>query len=175
MSGSAVAAAEPPRSIELPVPVDAALQAVEDAAEVWGAEWHRDGTGGSLVLPVTAGIRLGMIEGAVRGERQGDRSKLHFEVARTQYRVHVAALVVLLLGAAGALLTVVAPLVPPLLELLPIGGLLALLAWFLVVARFRSRNTADFFALVEQVAEENRRGAAAESENTEPEDTSAAR
>ena len=60
----------------------------------------------------------------------------------------------MLVGAAGALFTVVAPLVPPLLELLPAAGLVMLLAWFLVVARIRNRNTADFFALVEKVAAE---------------------
>ena len=156
MSGGAIAVAEPPRSIELPVPVDAALRAVEDAAEIWGAEWRRDGTGGRLGLPVTAGIRLGLVEGEVRGEGYGVGSRLSFEVERTEYRLHVAALVVLLLGAVGALFTVIAPLVPPLLELLPIGGLLALLAWFLVVARIRNRNPADFFALVQKVAQENR-------------------
>lgn len=162
MSGGATAVAEPPRSIELPVPVDAALQAVEDAAEIWGAEWRRDGTGGRLALPVTAGIRLGLIEGELRGVGHRGGSKLSFEPERTAYRLHVAALVVLLLGAAGALFTVVAPLVPPLLELLPIGGLLALLAWFLVVARIRNRNPADFFALVEKVAQENRQHAGSE-------------
>jgi hypothetical protein len=144
---------EPHRPLDLEVAVDAALRAVEDAAEVWGAEWRREGTGGRLALPVTAGIRHGLIEGEVRAERHGDSSRLFFDAERTAYRVHFAALVVLILGAGGALFTVVAPLVPPMLELLPMAGLLALLAWFLVVARIRNRNVADFFALVEMMVE----------------------
>lgn len=151
-AGAASAASEPPTRCELALPVEAALQALEDAADIWGADWSRDGTGGRLVLPVTAGIRQGTIEGKVAADRLGDGTRLRFDVERSEYRLHVAALVVLLMGAAGALLTVLAPLFPPLLELLPVGGLVMLLAWFLVLARIRNRNAVDFFALVEKAA-----------------------
>lgn len=153
-AGPSSGAHEAPRHLELGLPIDRALAALAAAAEVWGAEWERAGTGGRLALPVTAGLRQGLVEGAVAAERVGDGTRLRFDVDRADYRVHVAALVVLLVGGAGALLTVVAPLVPPLLELLPVAGLLMLLAWFLVLARMRNRNAADFFALVAKVADE---------------------
>ena len=110
MSGSAAPASSPaptsapPAGCTLAVPVEEALLAVEDAAQIWGADWERDGEGGRLYLPVTAGIRRGEIEGQVRVERNGDGSRLRFEIARAEYRVHVAALVVLLIGLLGYLL-----------------------------------------------------------------------
>jgi hypothetical protein len=148
------AAPEPPRQLDLAIPVDEALAALAAAADIWGADWERSGRGGRLALPVTAGIRQGLVEGSVAAERLGDGTRLRFDVERAVYRIHFAALMVLLVGAAGALLTVMAPLAPPLLELLPVAGLLMLLSWFLVLARIRNRNSVDFLELIAKVAEE---------------------
>jgi hypothetical protein len=147
-------APEPPQQLDLAIPVDEALAALAAAADIWGADWERRGGGGRLAVPVTAGIRQGLVEGSVAAERLGDGTRLRFDVERAVYRIHFAALMVLLVGAAGALLTVLVPLLPSLLELLPVAGLLMLLSWFLVLARIRNRNSVDFFELIAKVAAE---------------------
>jgi hypothetical protein len=46
------------------------------------------------------------------------------------------------------------PFVPVLLDLLPLAGLLLLLAWFLVASQLRHRSIDDFLRWLEELAQE---------------------
>ena len=131
------------------------LDVIADAAEIWGAEWRRDGTGGRLVLPVRAGIRYGLLAGEVTTERDGSQARASFEIEHTEYHLDRSAMMILLLGGAGGLFVVVAPLLPSLLGLLPVAGLLMLLAWFLVASKIRNQHARDFFELVSDLLSED--------------------
>ena len=52
-------------TIDLDVPPGAALAAIGQTPEDWGAEFVRDGSGGKLHLPVLAGMRRGLLTGPV--------------------------------------------------------------------------------------------------------------
>ncbi len=146
--------AEGDHGLDLPVPAERGLEAVAEAAELWGASWRRLGTGGRLALPVTAGIRRGVLEGEVSIRQTESGCRLRYRVESSEYAVHRASAAVLLFGALGGLLVIVAPLYPGhLLELLPAAVLLMLVAWFLVAARLRSRGVDDFFGLVGELAD----------------------
>jgi hypothetical protein len=138
--------------VELEVSPAEALEAVEHASEIWGGEWQRQGSGGTLTLPVSAGLRHGHVQGQVSTETRGKRSALAFRIERIHYRVHVPAIVILSVGALGGLLVVFAGFHPPLFELVPAGTILCLAAWFLVVSKLRTRGSAEFLALVEELA-----------------------
>ena len=144
--------------VELEVTPAQALEALEQASEIWGGEWRREGTGGTLTLPVSAGLRHGHVHGQVSTESRGARSALAFRIERIYYRVHVPAIVILLVGLFGGLLVVFAGFHPPLFELVPAGTFMSLAAWFLVVSKLRTRGSAEFFALVEELAGDEHAG-----------------
>jgi hypothetical protein len=153
---------EPAREhrVELEATPAEALEAVEQASEIWGGEWRREGTGGTLTLPVSAGLRHGHVHGQVTTESRGARSALAFRIERIYYHVHVPAIVILLVGLFGGLLVVFAGFHPPLFELVPAGSFMSLAAWFLVVSKLRTRGSAEFLALVEELAGDDDRAAA---------------
>jgi hypothetical protein len=142
--------------LELEVSPAEALEAVEQASEIWGGEWRRDGTGGTLTLPVSAGLRHGHIHGQVTTESRGARSALAFRIERIYYHLHVPAIVILLVGLFGGLLVVFAGFHPPLFELVPAGTFMSLAAWFLVVSKLRTRGSTEFLKLVEELADGER-------------------
>jgi hypothetical protein len=144
--------------VELEVTPAEALDAVEQASEIWGGEWHREGTGGTLTLPVSAGLRHGHVHGRVSTERRGARSAIAFQIERIYYKLHVPAIVILLVGLFGGLLVVFAGFHPPLFELVPAGTFMSLAAWFLVVSKLRTRGSAEFLALVEELAGDDQTG-----------------
>ena len=145
----------PPREhrvdLEGTLPAEA-LEAVEEASQIWGGEWERLGNGGRLTLPVSAGLRHGHVKGEVSAERRGRGSALAFRIERIHYRLHVPAIVILTVGALGGLLVVFAGFHPPLFQLVPAGTIVSLAAWFLVVSKLRTRGSAEFFALVAELA-----------------------
>lgn len=124
---------------------------MERAAEVWGAEWSRQG--GRLALPVSAGLRSGRVEARLWTEPAAAGSVLVLRVEQTAYRLRTNAVVVLGIAAAGALTTVVWPLFPRLLPLVPLGLVLAVGAWFLVITRLATSGPEDFLEVVRQAAE----------------------
>ena len=136
------------------------LAAVSSAAEDWGAGWEPSGRGGSLELPVRAGLRHGHQRGRIEVEhaagspadREG-RTEVLFRVERSEYRLWIAAIVILLLSAAGGVLTVIWPFWPELLELAAFGAVIALSGWFLVVTRLRNQGAEEFLETVAAYAE----------------------
>lgn len=137
-------------SVELPLGTDEALAALADAAETWDAEWCREGSGGRLVLPVTAGLRHGRLTGRISTEPadEGLGTRLRFQVEDSRFYLHGRAVMILLLGAFGAISFTLWPFYPPLLELAPMALVLAFAAWFLVASRLRTAGVQEFFELL---------------------------
>lgn len=136
-----------------------ALAAIEHAAEDWAAGWEAGASGGRLELPVSAGLRHGRMSARVEvtrataapldDERPGEpRSEIALHPERAEYRLWTPAVVVLLVAVAGALLTVLWPFFPKLLPVAPIGAILGLSAWFLIITRLQNRGPEEFLALV---------------------------
>jgi len=140
-------------SLEVPHPAETALDAVQDAAEVWGAEWHRLGRAGQLELPVSAGLRYGMLAGELSCSDQGQTSTLTFAVEQSAYRVHLPALSVIAVGATGAVVMSISPQFPRLIALVPVGFIVMLCSWFLVLSRLEHRGPSEFLELVREIAD----------------------
>jgi hypothetical protein len=139
---------------EIPADRDAALEAVEEAAEAWGAAWTRQGTGGDLALPILAGLHRGWVRAQVTADPAGaERTALRLSVVERHEGIHVQAVVILLFSVAGGILVVLWPFFPRLIPLAPLGALLALGGWFLIISRLRSSGPEEFLELVEKVAE----------------------
>lgn len=149
--------------LDLDRPPAEALAAVARTAETWGAGWQPGIGGGRLDLPLVAGIRHGLVKGRLEVERLGAGSRLTFRPEEAVYVVRTAPVAILALAGAGGVMTVVWPFFPALLPLAPLGAIIALSGWFLVVSRLSTSTPDDFLRLVAQVAgEEGADGAAAD-------------
>jgi hypothetical protein len=138
-------------AVEIEISPEKALAAVGRTAEDWGAELQpgtAGTTGGRLRLPVVAGLRRGLITGAVEVQAATGGSRVVFRPETSVYHVQTASVVVLLLAVCGGLLTVLWPFFPELLAIAPFGALLALGGWFLVISRLRSAGPEEFLAAV---------------------------
>lgn len=143
-------------SIRFDASPERVLDAVAHVAELWGAEFDRRGTGGHLEAPVAAGLRRGVVEAQVETRGAGGATHLTLRTTKESYQLQTREIMVLLMGAAGGLFMVVVPFAPHLFDLLPMAGILLLLAWFLVVSRVRHRNLRDFLHEVrDELADEN--------------------
>jgi hypothetical protein len=139
---------DPVYRLQISAPLDDVLSAVGDAAEEWGALWERGTSGGSLRLPVSAGLRHGELRGRLDVTREGDGSEVRLRIEQSEYHVWAQAVVVLIIGVGGGALTVLWPFWPWLLPVAPFGALLALSAWLLVVSRLRNRGAEEFLEAV---------------------------
>ncbi len=121
-----------------------AKKALAARTEDWGGEWTPRLTGGEIALPVAAGLRRGLIEGEVSFEprRNGCRVSLH--VTATAYRLNWIAVMILLFGAGSAVVLLLWPLFPDLLQLAPFAALMAFSSWFLVASRLRTSGPQDY-------------------------------
>ncbi|MDX1644218.1 MAG: hypothetical protein R3244_07670 [Thermoanaerobaculia bacterium] len=127
-------------------------RAMEEAIDAGFAE--SSDREGRLLVPVRAGIRAGVVEVDWSAEPLAEGTRLRLEVIEEVFRTSTAAVSILAIGAAGGIMTVVWPLHPDLLGLAPLGALLALLAWLLVVSRLRSYGPEDFLSTVADLASE---------------------
>jgi hypothetical protein len=154
-----VSEATPHYSARVAAPAAEVLTAIKDAAEDWGASWEASdagaSAGGSLHLPVIAGLRRGFQEGRVTVEEgAGDAARsVLFEVERQSYRLWTPAIALLLVAAWGGVLSVIWPFWPHLLPYVPIGLVLAFSAWFLIVPRLRHEGAEEFLGMVSAYAE----------------------
>jgi hypothetical protein len=137
-----------------------ALEELRLAVDAWGGDFRliepheqEDGVDSDarLVLPVQAGLRHGalLVDVTARGLGTGQRTRLELVVARSDYQMPKASLMILGLGLGGALLIVVLPLLPHLVGFLPLGFALMILAWFLVLARVQYRGIREFLSAFE--------------------------
>ncbi len=141
-------------SVEIPHAPGEVLAAAAHAADLWGAGWERAIDGGRLELPVTAGVRHGVLTGRIKVEAAGAGSRVTFSVDQSRYRLNLPAVVVLAFGALGGIGTTLWPFYPKLLAVAPLAVVLALAAWFLVVARLRSSGPEEFLELVAEMPED---------------------
>jgi hypothetical protein len=138
-------------AIDLPHAPAAALRALGTAAEEWGADFApavAGGSDGELRLPVVAGLRRGLLSGPVAVTPAGRGSRLVFRPVAQDYYLETSAIALLSVAAAGALLTVAWPLFPQLLPVAPLGAVLAVGGWFLVLPRLRGHGPEEFLASV---------------------------
>jgi hypothetical protein len=143
----------PEHTLRLEQRPDAALAALRRAADGWGAELQKEGSGLRLYLPVVHGLRRGLIAGPVTVAADEGGSRLVFRPDESDLRVQIASVVVLLAAVGGASLTVLWPFFPRLLPLAPFGALLALGGWFLVLSRLRTSGVEEFLGVVGVEAE----------------------
>ncbi|HZF08474.1 MAG TPA: hypothetical protein VFE33_06760 [Thermoanaerobaculia bacterium] len=142
-------------SIELAREPREALSAAKRAASEWGAELTPGEEGGRLRLPVLAGLRRGWVEGELTAEPQGaGGTRLSFRVEQKDYHLQLLAVALLALGGAGGILLLLWPFFPQLLRLAPIGALLALGAWFLVLSRLQVSGPQEFLEMVAAIGGE---------------------
>jgi hypothetical protein len=127
---------------------DATLEHLSSAADEWGAGWTREGLGGRLELPVTAGVRSGVLTCSVVAEQRPEGCRLVLSVESESYRLNTAAVFILLVGGLGAVAATLWPFFPQLLSVAPLAVVLALCAWFLVAARVRTSTASEFLELV---------------------------
>ncbi len=138
--------------IDLDVDPDLALEAVEVAAQAWGGDFERRGSGARIEVPLAAGVRRGWLDGSVVVQTEGSGSRVAIHTEQLEYRVHTASAFILAVGALAGLVTIVTPFVPSLLPLLPVSAILLVVTWLLVVARLRHRNLDDFLAAVREIS-----------------------
>lgn len=141
-------------AVELAVSPELARQAVSGAAEAWGADWRPGINGGSLHLPIAAGIRRGSVQGELRIEAAGAGSRVRFLPGEATYHLQTGAVAILVMAAAGGVMTTIWPFFPDLLPLAPLGALIALSGWFLVISRLTTSTPEDFLRLVHELSRE---------------------
>jgi hypothetical protein len=140
----------PPTVRRFEAPPNEALRAVARAAEDWGADFEPQGTGGRLDLPVNAGLRFGRLAGTVRAVAVGETAtEFTFVVEREEFKLPGVLVGLLLCGALGAVTALGWPFVPGLGKLAPMGALIALAVWFLVLAKARYVGVEAFLDRVE--------------------------
>ena len=139
-----------PRTIHFAGRPTQALERIAHHADMWGGAWDAfDDTSGKLGLPVSAGLRRGWVEGDVRIERDPEGGcRVTFVEDHAAYRVDRASVMILVTAALGCLVSLVAMFLPKLLPLLPIGILLAVGAYLVVIARLRNSGPEEFFETV---------------------------
>ena len=96
------------------------------------------------MLPVAAGLRRGLIEGEVSFDERSGGCRVSLAVTATNYRLNWTAVMILLFGAGSALLLLLWPLFPELLQLAPFAALIAFSSWFLVASRLRTSGPQDY-------------------------------
>lgn len=120
--------------------------AVTEIAEAWGAEWEV--SSGRLALPLSAGLWRGWGEGSLRVSARGSGSEIRLRLDSRHFGVRWSAVFVLVIAALGCLFAVLWPLFPQLLPLAPVGVVLALSAWFLVLSKLTNSGPEDFLEAI---------------------------
>ena len=77
-------------------------------------------------------------------ERQRSGCRVTLEITAAAYRLNWTAVMILAFGAAAALLLLLWPLYPPLIQVAPFAALMAFSSWFLVAARLRTSGPQDY-------------------------------
>ena len=143
----------PSHQRQLSQPPATVLEAVDEAAQMWGAGWQPTEQGGRLRLPVVQGLRRGIVQGTLNAAPKETGTSLRLDVEKASYAINRSALAILILGGMGGLTIVFWPLSPTILQLAPLGAVLALVAWLMVVSKLRNSDPEDFFDLVADLSE----------------------
>ncbi|MCP4200369.1 MAG: hypothetical protein GY769_00350 [bacterium] len=144
--------------VSVALSAEQSLEAVERAAELWGAQWNRLGTGGRLEIPVHAGVRHGIVTGRLWTEPERDGTSVVVRVESSHYSLKKGAVSILAVGALGALALTLWPLYPPLLAVAPLALVFAFVAWLVIASRLQSAGVEDFLKMVASAGDEDRPG-----------------
>lgn len=131
------------------------LEEIRRAAEIWGADWSRLGTGGHLELPVHAGLRQGTVSAHLWTESERKGTSVIARVEASHYRLRRRAVSILGVGGLGALALTLWPLYPPLLAVAPLALVFSILAWLVISTRLKNAGVEEFLDLVASLAEEH--------------------
>lgn len=141
------------QTVEIDADPAEVLKRVKRHAEMWGGAWDgHDRRSGKLGLPVSAGLRRGWVEGDVTVEPKGGGCVLQYKEDHSAYRLDRASVMILVAAALGCLVTLFAMFIPALLPVLPVGILLGIGAYLVVIARLRNSGPEEF---LEAVAEDD--------------------
>jgi hypothetical protein len=132
----------------------AARALVEQVVEDWRGVIEQD----TLKIPSQSGLRRGVVAARLGIERLGAHgSRVTLEPTEEWLEVHLASVVILLIGAIGGIGMVFWPFFPRLTPVMPVAFLTTLGAWFLVASRLGQVGLAE-------LADAIRRAASAPSE-----------
>jgi hypothetical protein len=140
------------------------LAELASVAELWGAEWQREGNGGRLDLPVQAGLRHGLLQIAATTTAVDGGTRLELAVHSQRWVLHKPATGMLVVAGLGSLAGVAWPFLPALTPVVPLALVLAVGAWLGVLSRLRNHNLPE---LVLELGE-RLRDAAASAEPATP-------
>lgn len=142
--------------MELEAEIDVVRGAIQEVAEQWGADWQSEFDGGTVTLAVTSGLRRGVVRGRITlTDNSTHRTGLSFRVEQERMDLNRPAAGTLLLGAVGCGGVVLWPFFPRLMPLAPIGFLIAVATWLMVVSRLRNSGVEEFLDLVKSRSEES--------------------
>ncbi|MEM8962059.1 MAG: hypothetical protein AAGD38_11310 [Acidobacteriota bacterium] len=133
---------------------DGAMAALATVVDDWGGQWEREGTSARLVLPIRSGLRVGLMAGRVWTEPSDEGVEIVLREEKRDDRVQWPAVICLALGLAGGLVTIVAPMFPVLVPLIPVALILAFASWLLIVTQLKNSGVEELFeqlVLVSQV------------------------
>lgn len=134
-------------SVEIEAPPDEVRRRMGPTAESWAGRWTGAGDfSGRVEIPAIAGVRVGWLALDVEIlPDPPDGSRVEWRVAEERWQVQGTLVVILLLAALGAMTVVIAPFVPKLMPLVPLGIMLGIGAWLFVLARLRNAGPEEFF------------------------------
>jgi hypothetical protein len=126
----------------------AALSALARAVADWDGEWSGEAGGGALRLPVHAGLRHGLVRGRATAVQRGGGSELVVEIVAEEWALHRVAVALLVTSGVAALAVVLWPFFPALGSLVPLGLVLAVTAWLVILSRLRNQGPEELLAQV---------------------------
>jgi hypothetical protein len=136
---------------------NAVADALRETVAEWGGTWNGDAAGGALTLPVQAGLRHGVLDGRATIAAVTGGSELALEIVGERWVLDRGSLVILVTAALASVAGVLWPFFPALARFAPLGLVLGVSAWLVVVSRLSHRGPAELLvevaaALVEEPA-----------------------
>ena len=137
--------------------------AAREAVEAWGGSRDEEGDHDRIRLPVQAGLRNGVAAGTLRVREETGGVRVELELEPVAWRVHAPAVALLAAAAVAGIAVVLWPWFPALGAFVPLGLLVGLGAWFLVVSRLQNRGPEELLVTIEGgMGAEGRKGKKAE-------------
>lgn len=138
----------PPRVVRLSTRAASgeALDALAEAVSGWGGEWSAEEGGGTLVVPVRAGLRYGLLRARARAAATPGGCEIVLEVIEERWSLNRSAVLLLTVAGLTSLAGVLWPFVPALTPFAPLGLVLGASAWLAILARLRHQGAGELLA-----------------------------
>jgi hypothetical protein len=131
----------------------AIAEALREAVQDWGGEWNGEAAG-ALTLPVQAGLRHGVLDGRATITAVAGGSELAIDIVGERWVLDRGSLVILVTAALASVAGVLWPFFPALARFAPLGLVLGVSAWLVVVSRLSHRGPAELLVEVAAACEE---------------------